>query len=683
MEEREVVRLSAELAQLKENRLAKNSWASYRVSGAKFVFWLNENFEQFITTEFKNELSKFSSITVGIIKNLLECKTVVPLHFSALPADVVAAWLLSLRKKNGENLTSALNTHRAGVSSLFKEFNETQTKEYKSQMGDYFQGFRNTLAKRGQEGKVRIKTGKDPFAFPFFKFLVKTILQKNGRSYIFAHTFLLMCWNLMSRATNVFEIRLKNLEWENDQGGERSKHPRAVYANPLNPWICPILSLGIFFLVHHFNGENQKLFIGKAQYDRFVKLFHSMTNDDNFSEEMKRKGVNPRNTGTHSVRKGACRFVSSGSTACPSFAAVNNRAGWSMGKVKNIYLQHEAAGDSFVGRTVAGLPILSQEFSVLPPHFQVALPEERTLIDQALSIFFPNAPENLRLVLEFCLASLVYHKRFLTENLDSQKHPLFSSPLFVSHQLVSNLKKLLSGVRESKLIEATGVPPHVMMLKEMNDFKTQMEKTSEKLFSKQKRLLSAFFDEIDKRQLVTKDLSIQSFKEHITKVINNAVQNLPKVSRLQGESDETSERVTSEITVHHEWNGSFRTVPLDFKFRDCSVRNLFLLWHFGQAELRIVPFKCLTTKDLNLKYSKRRLSDVRCLMRIINDALKTRNITFNEKSQREALEAFEKFKSTLELPQFTKRNRKRRNDQIGWRRTIDLLRKQKRRKSKL
>ena len=55
--------------------------------------------------------------------------------------------------------------------------------------------------------------------------------------------------------------------------------------------------------------------------------------------------------------------------ACPSPAAINIRAGWSMGIIGDTYLRHQAAGDMHVGRTVAGLPNDSVDFEVLPPQF--------------------------------------------------------------------------------------------------------------------------------------------------------------------------------------------------------------------------------------------------------------------------------------------------------------------------
>jgi len=87
------------------------------------------------------------------------------------------------------------------------------------------------------------------------------------------------------------------------------------------------------------------------------------------SDELRARGINSSSLGTHSVRKGAASYCASGSTSCPSIAAINLRAGWTMGGVQDTYLRYEGAGDAFVGRTVAGLSVTSERFGILPPFF--------------------------------------------------------------------------------------------------------------------------------------------------------------------------------------------------------------------------------------------------------------------------------------------------------------------------
>jgi hypothetical protein len=59
-------------------------------------------------------------------------------------------------------------------------------------------------------------------------------------------------------------------------------------------------------------------------------------------------GYNVEDIGTHSIRKGATTYASSGSTVSPSSVAINNYGGWTLGTVKDVYMLYEKAGDHYV-----------------------------------------------------------------------------------------------------------------------------------------------------------------------------------------------------------------------------------------------------------------------------------------------------------------------------------------------
>ncbi len=43
---------------------------------------------------------------------------------------------------------------------------------------------------------------------------------------------------------------------------------------------------------------------------------------------------------------------------------------WSMGSVKERYLQYEKAGDQYLGRVVSGLDVNDVSFAISPPYFE-------------------------------------------------------------------------------------------------------------------------------------------------------------------------------------------------------------------------------------------------------------------------------------------------------------------------
>ena len=70
-------------------------------------------------------------------------------------------------------------------------------------------------------------------------------------------------------------------------------------------------------------------------------------------------------------------------------------------------MRFEAAGDQFVGRTVAGLPLGEAGFAILPPHFVQTDDDVKAYLRKV----FPSLPTNLSYIGEFALASLVFHSR--------------------------------------------------------------------------------------------------------------------------------------------------------------------------------------------------------------------------------------------------------------------------------
>ena len=139
---------------------------------------------------------------------------------------------------------------------------------------------------------------------------------------------------------NTTTIHLHHLEWKddslaiyfahmkNDQTGSRKRDARHIYANPMDHEVCPILALGMYLNIYAPSPNEQKteLFPGSSQYARFAKSFDLFLkkHTELFKKEF---GVDTKNIGVHSIRKGAATFISSGSTCAPPQVATNIRAG--------------------------------------------------------------------------------------------------------------------------------------------------------------------------------------------------------------------------------------------------------------------------------------------------------------------------------------------------------------------
>jgi hypothetical protein len=71
-----------------------------------------------------------------------------------------------------------------------------------------------------------------------------------------------------------------------------------------------------------------------------------------YTDEFFALGINPGDFGSHSARKGASSHACSGTTVSPPIVSICLRAMWSLGHVKERYLQYEKAGDQYLGRVV-------------------------------------------------------------------------------------------------------------------------------------------------------------------------------------------------------------------------------------------------------------------------------------------------------------------------------------------
>ena len=208
-----------------------------------------------------------------------------------------------------------------------------------------------------------------------------------------------------------------------------------VYSNPKSPVICPVLSMAKYLFAHpDILTTNSKLFPGNHQYERFLKIFHKVINDN--IEEFQSLGVEKGTLGAHSVRKGSITMVSSGCTVSPPMASICLRACWSIGPIKDRYIHYDKSGDHFVGRTATGISSLTVEFAISPVHWDWT--EGGTNMENQMLI---TIEENLARktevqsstfeLLKYLFAAICYHYEHLDAHLD-KNHRLRTSPIFIA-----------------------------------------------------------------------------------------------------------------------------------------------------------------------------------------------------------------------------------------------------------
>lgn len=385
-----------------------------------------------------------------------------------------------------------------------------------------------------------------------------------------------------------------------------------------------------------------------SQYDRFRRCWIRLLDQDDVSAELQRQGLNSTKLGTHSMRKGAATFCSSGSTACPSSTAVHLRAGWLLGGVQNTYLRYEAAGDMHVGRTVAGLPTESYRFSALAPHFET----RDDCVKNGVRLMFPGLPNRLQFIAEYCLASLVYHSAFLKATL-SPKHHIFETPIFQDERRLSNLFSRVrtgDGCTESR-IRPTGVPPQVSILCEMKWLKDALVDSLTKIEATRVDAVRDIISELEKRAIGAGTVTYDGLHAAIKTCLQDAGMD-SLVRQLTGSQSQGTTETEVVIDGNEQqpcffWGGKFRRVPADFIIPDCSVRHIWVLWMCGNKAKKVPPLRVLDGRDM-LRASPS-----------IDDAIKV----------------FADCAGSVAVDATTKNSRKRRRGQLGWATVGKLVRK--------
>jgi hypothetical protein len=143
---------------------------------------------------------------------------------------------------------------------------------------------------------------------------------------VFAHSFLVMTWNLGCRVNNTVNIQFKDINWSHhfdcyqvhfahsktDPTGDDRPHARHMFSNPTDPLVCPVLALGMYFS-SCFSGLNvcmdDFIFPGPKQEQRFAKIMHRILLENR--EEVNAHGYAIGQLGTHSIRKGASSYLTS------------------------------------------------------------------------------------------------------------------------------------------------------------------------------------------------------------------------------------------------------------------------------------------------------------------------------------------------------------------------------------
>jgi hypothetical protein len=252
---------------------------------------------------------------------------------------------------------------------------------------------------RADEGDIC--DGDRPLTWALYKYFNRLFLEMGDADGAFAAAFSKLAVNLACCGKSTGQICVKKMKWQDDyielpfahskdsQQADKSikKLPRSLYCNPLEH-DSDVASSLFDYMAHNpdvLANPEGPLFSGSvdAQAHRFTKIVTRLKNKRKITIE-RDYGLEIKDIGVHSWRKGAHRKLNTGSTASPSAAAACIRGGHSLGANRDVNIAQSQASDNFCVRVLAGLPEHDPRFAVAYPDF-IGIDAERSLDDGGVS----------------------------------------------------------------------------------------------------------------------------------------------------------------------------------------------------------------------------------------------------------------------------------------------------------
>ena len=231
------------------------------------------------------------------------------------------------------------------------------------------------------------------------------------------------------------------------------------------------------------------------------------------------------------------------------------------------------------GRAAVGLNINSTDFGVLPPHFN--LQNAPIFSDDEWTVILPGyreyIPPNFRPVLPYLVASVLFHKNWLIEQLPAL-HPLFQSRLWRSENFHGLGERILTGkfFNPESNMKATGMPTHLVGVKnvesrldslegKVNGNHDQSMETLERLPERLQRMIMDSFAIEGARPMNQRDIEtlFNNFRDEVLQRIDSTTAAAGETPQFEGRQYRGETNIEGGWRVWS-WGGRFHPVPENF-----------------------------------------------------------------------------------------------------------------------
>ncbi|KAG3160194.1 hypothetical protein PI126_g7008 [Phytophthora idaei] len=127
--------------------------------------------------------------------------------------------------------------------------------------------------------------------------------------------------------------------------------------------------------------------------------------------------------------------------------------------------------------------------------------------------------------------------------------------------------------------------------------------------------------------------------------------------------------------VYH-WGGGMHLFPEDMALPSGSAEQARVFWCCGNTAKALPPYRQLCPSDLSNRNQRKRLCELKFLMKKIELRAQALGLSTTKVSFDEAIDVFQQCKDVIDLPPETTNSRKRRRGQLVWVSAATILRKQ-------
>ena len=298
------------------------------------------------------------------------------------------------------------------------------------------------------------------------------------------------------------------------------------------------------------------------------------------------------------------------------------------------YIFEGEGSDQVLGRVCCGLDYFTLDFVTLPPRFLTTdvLSEDEWL--QAVPMY-KCYPSGFRQVIQYFVASVVYHQEFLTAKLP-HNHRLFQTP-FWTNELHLKLKPSIitgEGIDSGCKMRATGVPRDHITSVEVRRLGRVVDELEKKLTASTNGIMEELPSTIVNRILENMEINgaVAVTRSDITGMMQQLRDDIrqdfgaPAVAAAPPAAPAPPSNTS--VWASFMWGNPriIQPVPHDFRLPRANVKTMFYLWYNGHASLRYSPYRQFISRNMTCSADKSALLKLRGVMKALESVMVSKQL---------------------------------------------------------